>query len=70
MNKTTIKNDFTGYEATINHKGDMPALSTVKKHLRAAKASDCQSVTKIYADDGQQMEIIDRGHGEELVWVN
>lgn len=70
MNQTTISNDFTGYSKTINHKGEMPAISTVKKHLRAAKASECQSVTKITQQDGDrtiQFDIVDTGNGERLV---
>lgn len=70
MNTTHIKNDFYGYSATIKHKGEMPALSTVKKHLRAAKPKGCISYTKIISDDGHMMAIEDSGRGEELIWIN
>ena len=72
MNQTTIRNAFTGYESTINHAGEMPAISTVKKHLRAAKAGDCLSATKITQRDGDrtiQLDIIDTGNGERLVHI-
>jgi hypothetical protein len=49
MTTTTISNKFTGYSATIRANGK-PAVATVKRHLRKAKASDCQSVTIIEID--------------------
>ena len=77
MNQTIIRNDFTGYSETIKHKGQKPASSTVKKHLRAAKASDCQSITRVEQTfkeaEGQNrtviLEIIDTGNGERLEYV-
>ena len=78
-NKTIIRNEFTGYRATITHKGKKPAVSTVKKHLRAAKARDCQSITRVEQtfdaiEEGQMprtviLEIIDTGNGERLEYV-
>lgn len=45
-NITTITNSFTGYSAEIKTAG-IPALSTIQKHLRKAKAKDCKSQTII-----------------------
>jgi len=65
MTTTEISNSFTGYEATIRTKG-LPAISTLRKHLRKAKASDCISATIIKVD-GAIMEIVDSGRGDQLV---
>ena len=62
--ETTISNSFTGYLATIRTNGK-PAVSTVQKHLRAAKAIDCQSVTMIEID-GIRHDLIDLGNGLAL----
>lgn len=70
MNTTSIRNSFTGYSATIRHTGDLPAVSTVKKHLRKAKAGDCKSETKITSDDGQRIKLVDMGKGEELIFAD
>ena len=61
---TTITNAFTGYSATIRTTGK-PAVATVRKHLRAAKAKDCQSTT-IIEIDGIRYDLIDLGNGFEL----
>lgn len=66
MSITIICNSFTGYSATIKSANDYPALGTVRKHLRKAKASDCCSVTTIFCD-GEGMDIADFGNGPELV---
>ena len=69
---TQITNSFTGYSATIRHKGEMPAISTVRKHLRAAKASDCQSTTMVTQQSGGQtlrLEIVDFGNGPKLQYI-
>jgi hypothetical protein len=58
---TTISNSFTGYSATIRANGK-PAMTTVKRHLRKAKASDCQSVT-IIEIDGIRHDFQDFGLG-------
>ena len=47
--KTTIINKFTRYEKKITTKC-MPSVSTIEKHIRASKASDCISTTSIYID--------------------
>jgi hypothetical protein len=40
-------------------------ISTLRKHLRRSKASDCRSVT-IISIDGRRHEIADLGNGPEL----
>jgi hypothetical protein len=65
--KTTITNSFTGYSATITTKST-PAVSTIKRHIRASKASDCKSATLIHID-GIRHAIIERGNGPELLAV-
>lgn len=62
--ETTITNAFTGYSATIRTTGK-PAVATVRKHLRVAKAGDCQSTT-IIEIDGIRHDLIDLGNGPEL----
>jgi hypothetical protein len=66
MSITIIKNSFTGYEVTIRSASDYPSVTTIQKHLRKAKASDCRSITSIYCD-GEGMVLADIGHGLELV---
>jgi hypothetical protein len=68
-NTTTISNSFTGHSATIRHTGDLPAVSTVKKHIRKSKASGCRSETKI-TSDGQRVVMRNIGKGDELFFVN
>lgn len=62
--QTTITNPFTKYSATIRTKG-VPAISTIQKHLRKAKAKECASITYIYIDgvgyDLHQGELIKNG---------
>ena len=62
---TTISNSFTGYSATIRTNG-LPAVATVRKHIRKSRASDCQSVTLI-AIDGIRHDLIDLGDGLVLI---
>ena len=64
MSTTIIRNSFTGYEATIRTASDLPAISTVEKHFRKAKASDCMSHTTVEVD-GVRMQIVDMGRGKE-----
>jgi len=61
---TTIKNAFTGYWAIIRKNN--PSVSTIKRHIRKSKASDCKSITTIEID-GQLCELIDLGNGLEIV---
>lgn len=49
MKYTIIRNSFTGYKAIIRTSG-VPSLATLRRHIRASKASDCQSVTEIRYD--------------------
>ena len=46
----TFRNSFTGYTAKIRARGENPSPSTLRRHFRAAKASNCKSVT-ICRDD-------------------
>jgi hypothetical protein len=64
---TTITNSFTGYSTTITTKS-LPAVSTIKRHIRASKASHCKSATLIHID-GIRHAIIERGNGPELLAV-
>jgi hypothetical protein len=71
MNTYTISNSFTGYSATIRIRGEnLPSISTLRRHFRAAKASDCKSST-ICRDDqtGERVAIVDMGHGPEVMRV-
>ena len=65
MITTTISNSFTGYSATIRTNGK-PSVSTIQKHLRKAKASDCQSVT-IIEINGIRHDLINLGRRLSLV---
>jgi hypothetical protein len=62
--RTRIYNTFTGYDVTITTK-DKPAISTIEKHLRKAKAKECGSITYILID-GLRHFIADVGRGKEL----
>jgi len=62
---TIISNSFTGYTATIRTT-KTPSISTIRKHLRKSKASDCRSITTIYCN-GIGLDIANFGNGAELV---
>ncbi len=62
---TVISNSFTGYSATIRTNG-IPAVSTIQKHLRKAKASDCKSNTTIFCN-GQGRDLANFGNGPSLI---
>lgn len=49
MKTTTVTNAYTGYSATIRTAG-VPSLATLRRHIRASKASNCRSVTRISYD--------------------
>jgi hypothetical protein len=68
--KITIKNEFHGYEKTIEGRnGGIPAISSVEKAIRESKPSDCTSLTKCYEDDtGREVVIFDRGYRKDLLW--
>ena len=63
--ETTISNSFTGYSATIRTNG-LPAVATVRKHVRKSRASDCRSIT-IVEIDGIRHDLIDLGYGLTLI---
>jgi len=44
---TKIYNTFTRYSKTIRT-NNIPAVSTIKKHISRSKAADCKSITYIY----------------------
>jgi hypothetical protein len=44
--KSTFRNQFHRYEATIRHRGEVPAYSTISRHIRASRPSNC---TKMFA---------------------
>jgi hypothetical protein len=55
---STFKNEFHRYEKTIRHRGDVPALSTIRRHIRAARPNDCRSPYTITREDGATVAII------------
>lgn len=70
-NTYIIENSFTGYRAEIAPKGALPSVATLRKHFRAAKASDCKSSTICRdAQTGERVDIIDRGHGPEVLRID
>jgi hypothetical protein len=64
--KTTISNEFTGYRAVVRHTGATPAVATLRKHLGAAKASGCRSVSQIVREDGVVLALANFGRGWEV----
>ena len=56
---TTVTNKFTGYSKTIRTNG-LPAVATIQKHLRASKARDCKSVTRVLTN------VDETGAGDEI----
>lgn len=50
--KTTVQNKFHNYQHTINHRGDVPSVSALRRAIRASKPADCKSDTLCYRDDG------------------
>jgi len=55
MNTSTFRNEFHRYTRTIRHRGDVPAYSTIARHIRASRPSDCRSTWKLIRDDGVQL---------------
>lgn len=55
MPTSTFRNDFHWYVSTIRHRGDVPAYSTIARHIRASRPRDCQSTWKLIRDDGVQL---------------
>ena len=67
-NTYIIENKFTGYRAEVRTRAAAPSVSTLKKHFRAAKASDCRSSTTVKcAVTGECYCIINSGQGEKVV---
>jgi hypothetical protein len=67
MNTYTIKNSFTGYTASIRVRGEnLPSASTLRRHFRAAKASDCKSST-ICRDDQTGERVVLTPYGVERI---
>ena len=72
MTTSTFRNEFHRYEKTIRHSGDVPAYSTIAKHIRASRPSDCRSTWKLTRDDGVQLIAIPahsygEGNGMKIV---
>lgn len=70
--KSLFKNSFHRYEKTIRHSGDVPAYSTIAKHIRASRPSDCHSTWTLTRDDGIQIIAIPaqcygEGNGMKIV---
>ena len=68
MHKFTVENKFTGYRRVIFTYSEVPALATIKQHIRASKAEGCTSHTIIRNEDGDRLEVVDMGRGEEVVF--
>jgi hypothetical protein len=67
-----FRNDFHRYEKTIRHSGDVPAYSTIAKHIRASRPKDCHSTWKLTREDGTQLIAIPaysygEGNGYKIV---
>jgi hypothetical protein len=52
---STFRNEFHRYEKTIRHSGDVPAYSTIAKHIRASRPSDCCSTWTLTREDGVRL---------------
>jgi hypothetical protein len=55
MRSSTFRNEFHRYEKTIRHSGDVPAYSTIAKHIRASRPRDCRSTWSLIRDDGVRL---------------
>ena len=55
--KTICENKFTGYRREIHHAAPAPTAATLKRHIRASRASDCQSTTTFYREDGARLDL-------------
>lgn len=72
MNTSTFRNEFHRYSRTIRHRGDVPAYSTIARHIRASRPSDCRSTWTLIRDDGVQLIAIPafaygEGNGYQIV---
>lgn len=72
MNTYIIENKFTGYRKEISIKGEsLPSVSTLRRHFRAAKASDCTSATTCTdAQTGEKIQMVDMGRGVEVIRID
>jgi hypothetical protein len=52
---STFRNSFRRYEATIRHRGEVPAYSTLLRHIRASRPSDCKSTWRLIREDGVRL---------------
>jgi hypothetical protein len=69
MNTSTFRNEFHRYTRTIRHRGDVPAYSTIARHIRASRPRDCRSTWTLTRDDGVQLIAIPAhsyGEGNDL----
>lgn len=53
-----FRNQFHRYEKTIRHRADVPAYTTIAKHIRASRPSDCRSTWTLIREDGAQLIVI------------
>lgn len=72
MTTSTFRNQFHRYEKTIRHRGDVPAYSTIARHIRASRPSDCQSYWTLTREDGAQLIAIPaqcygEGNGSKII---
>jgi hypothetical protein len=52
---STFRNQFHGYKATIRHRSEVPAYSTLRRHIRASRPSDCKSTWTLIRSDGVRL---------------
>lgn len=68
--KTTITNKFHNFKKVINHRGELPSISSLRKAHRDSKASDCKSETLAVREDGREVVIANFGGGMEVVLMD
>jgi hypothetical protein len=52
---STFRNSFHRYEATIRHRSEVPAYSTLRRHIRASRPSECKSTWTLIRSDGVRL---------------
>lgn len=67
MTTSTFRNQFHRYEKTIRHRGDVPAYSTVARHIRASRPSDCISPWSLTRDDGADLIVMPDRDGPRII---
>jgi hypothetical protein len=50
-----FRNEFHRYEATISHRGEVPAYSALLRHIRASRPSECCSTWTLTREDGVRL---------------